>query len=265
MAPAGPHRFRWSIRRTAHIRHASVYRLAWATGVPYAEWCGGCWRRELLDCIAIGNTVRHGGRVGRGRCRLHPYRSITGQCDAGRISNLLVSSGRGSRDRGWSSGFRRGFCFRLYAEGSQSTQSGIAITNPSSTPASVNLELVNSGGATVAGGSLAVGANSQVGAFLNQIPGFEGLRLPFQGLLRVTSSVPVAVAGLRGRYNERGDFIITTTAPISEQFVPPASDVYFGHFADGGDSQRSLLFSVAPDSRPPEASVLSHRPASHWS
>jgi len=138
------------------------------------------------------------------------------------------------------------FAFRLYAEGSQSTQSGIAITNPSSTPASVNLELINSGGATVAGGRLAVAANAQVGAFLNQIPGFEGLRLPFQGLLRVTSSVPVAVAGLRGRYNERGDFIITTTAPISEQFVPPASDVYFGHFADGGGfTTQFVVFSGA--------------------
>ena len=138
------------------------------------------------------------------------------------------------------------FGFRLYAEGSQSTQSGIAITNPSSTPATVSLELVNPGGATVAGGSLTVGSNSQVGAFLNQIPGFEGVRLPFQGLLRLTSSVPVAVAGLRGRYNERGDFIITTTPPVSEQLVPTGSDVYFGHFADGGGfTTQFVVFSGA--------------------
>jgi len=58
--------------------------------------------------------------------------------------------------------------------------------------------------------------------------------------------VPVAVAGLRGRYNERGDFIITTTAPVSEQLAPPASDVYFGHFADGGGfTTQFVVFSGA--------------------
>jgi len=126
------------------------------------------------------------------------------------------------------------FAFRLYAEGSQSTQSGIAITNPSSTSTTVGLELINPGGATVASGSVAIGPNAQVGSFLNQIAGFEGVQLPFQGLLRVTSPTPVAVAGLRGRYNERGDFIITTTPPVSEQLQLSAGDVYFGHFADGG-------------------------------
>ena len=60
---------------------------------------------------------------------------------------------------------------------------------------------------------MTLAANSQVGTFLSQIPGFQYVSLPFQGLLRLTSSTPIAVVGLRGRYNERGDFIITTTPP----------------------------------------------------
>jgi hypothetical protein len=138
------------------------------------------------------------------------------------------------------------FAFRLYAEGSSSTQSGIAITNPSSSSVTVNLELINPGGSTVASGRLPVGPNSQVASFLNQIAGFEGVRLPFQGLLRMTSSSPVAVAGLRGRYNERGDFIVTTTAPVSEQAGGSTGDVYFGHFADGGGfATQFVVFSAA--------------------
>ena len=88
--------------------------------------------------------------------------------------------------------------------------------------------------------------NSQVGTFLSQIPGFQYVSLPFQGLLRLTSSTPIAVVGLRGRYNERGDFIITTTPPVSEQGTSPA-DSYFAHFADGGGfNTQFVLFSNAP-------------------
>jgi hypothetical protein len=33
----------------------------------------------------------------------------------------------------------------------------------------------------------------------------------FQGTLRLSSSVPVAVLAIRGRYNERGDFLLSAT------------------------------------------------------
>jgi hypothetical protein len=136
--------------------------------------------------------------------------------------------------------------FRIYAEGSQSTQSGIAITNPSAAAVTVNVELINPGGSTIASGTVTVGPNSQAASFLSQIPGFDGVRLPFQGLLRVTSAAPVAVAGLRGRYNERGDFIITTTPPVPEQISLSANDMYFAHFADGGGfTTQFVIFSGA--------------------
>jgi hypothetical protein len=143
-----------------------------------------------------------------------------------------------------------GSAFRLYAELSGSTQSGLAITNPSAAAATVQLELISPSGSTVAGGSVIVAANSQVGTFLNQIAGFEGVSVPFRGLLRVTSPVAIAVAGLRGRYNERGEFIITTTPPVSEQ-PSAAAESYFAHFADGGGfSTQFILFSSAPGLSP---------------
>jgi hypothetical protein len=141
-----------------------------------------------------------------------------------------------------------GSAFRLFAELSNSTQSGLAITNPSATAAAVRLELINSAGATVAAGSLTVAPNAQVGAFLNQIAGFQYVSVPFQGLLRVTSSAPIAIAGLRGRYNERGDFIITTTPPVPEQRNSD-TDSYFAHFVDGGGfTTQFVLFSNVPGS-----------------
>jgi mono/diheme cytochrome c family protein len=140
-----------------------------------------------------------------------------------------------------------GSAFRLYAEASVSVQSGLAITNASSSPATVRLELINLNGSSVAGTTLTIGANGQTGAFLDQIPGLEMVSLPFQGLLRITSASPIAVVGLRGRYNERGDFLITTTPPVSEQTSASSGDAYFPHFADaGGYTTQFILFSSGP-------------------
>jgi len=148
-----------------------------------------------------------------------------------------------------------GSSFRLYAEASGrfdaaepgSMQSGLAITNASSTPATVRLELINLNGSPVANAALTLGANAQIGTFLNQIPGFEMVSVPFQGLLRVVSPSPVAVVGLRGRYNERGDFLITTTPPVSEETAASSGDSYFAHFVDaGGYTSQFILFSTGP-------------------
>ena len=86
----------------------------------------------------------------------------------------------------------------------------------------------------------------QVALFLNQIQGFEALALPFQGVLRVSTAEAsaVAVVGLRGRYNERSDFLITTTTPVNESDVPPSGELLFPHFVDGdGYTTQFIVFS----------------------
>jgi len=40
-----------------------------------------------------------------------------------------------------------------------------------------------------------------------------------QGFLKVTATAPISVTGVRGRYNERKDFLITTTPPRNEDMI----------------------------------------------
>src|SRR5262249_38590898 len=123
--------------------------------------------------------------------------------------------------------------FRLYAESSGSTQqigsiqTGIALANPSSSTALVTFEVTTiTGVSTGLNGSIVLGGNGQAAMFLRQIPGFTLLPDPFQGVLRVStvSSAGISVVGLRGRYNERGDFLITTTPPTNESAALPTGE-----------------------------------------
>jgi len=60
----------------------------------------------------------------------------------------------------------------------------------------------------------------------------------------------IAVTGLRGRYNERGDFLITTTLAAGENSLPTqSSELLFPHFALGaGYETQFVLFSPRPQS-----------------
>jgi len=84
--------------------------------------------------------------------------------------------------------------------------------------------------------------------FLNQIQGFEALPKSFRGVLRITGA-NVAVTGLRGRYNERRDFLITTTPPVDELNSATTSELIFPHLVDvGGYTTQFVLFSSSPGS-----------------
>jgi hypothetical protein len=123
-------------------------------------------------------------------------------------------------------------------------QSGIAIANPTSTPATVRLDLIDINGASVASSAVIVGADSQSAGFLNQISGFQSLRLPFKGLLRLSSATPIVITGLRGRNNERGDFLLAATPPVAENTAASATDLFFPHFVDaGGYTTQFILFA----------------------
>src|SRR5438552_2596172 len=91
---------------------------------------------------------------------------------------------------------------------------------------------------------LALPANGQIAVFLNQIPGFSRLPPSFQGVLRISSASMVAVNALRAHYNERGDFLISPTLPISEAELPNSPELLFPHFAIGGGCEMQfVLFS----------------------
>jgi len=57
----------------------------------------------------------------------------------------------------------------------------------------------------------------------------------------VTSSSAVAFTSLRGRTNQRRDFLITTTTPVNESSVPTSSELLFPHFANGGGYEMQFV------------------------
>ena len=99
------------------------------------------------------------------------------------------------------------------------------------------------GTSTGLSGAITLPANGQSALFLKEIAGFASMPSTFRGVLRLSSSAPISVAGLRGRYNERGDFLISTTPPVNENAAPPDSGLYFPHIADaGGYTTQFVLF-----------------------
>jgi len=69
--------------------------------------------------------------------------------------------------------------------------------------------------------------------------------------ISTTASARIAVIGLRGEYNERSDFLITTSMPASEATPPSSAEAFFPHLADGGGyTTEFVLFSGSPGQAP---------------
>jgi hypothetical protein len=139
-----------------------------------------------------------------------------------------------------------GTAFRMYVEASPAPVilSGVAIANTTNAPATVTLQLMTLSGAPVGSSATrTVPASGQVVGYLSDF--FPNLPQPFQGVLRVsTSSGTVSVVALRQRYNERGDYLITTTPPTLETATPTPTARSFPHFVNGdGYTTQFILFS----------------------
>ena len=96
--------------------------------------------------------------------------------------------------------------------------------------------------------TLTVPGNGQVSRFIRQL--FPRLSAPFQGFLKVTATAPIAVTGVRGRYNERGDFLITTTPPFNADVILPPTQFVFPHLVSGeGYSTQLVIFGQSGSGR----------------
>jgi len=151
-----------------------------------------------------------------------------------------------------------GRAFRMYVESSGkfnaseagSIQSGIAIANASPDAVSVQAEVRSLAGSLLGSANVRVPANGQVAMFLNQIAGLQNLPEAFQSVLRVfSSSSAVSITGLRARYNERGDFLITTTSPFDEADVPATTPSLIPHLAVGGGYSTQFILLNPPPSQ----------------
>jgi len=133
----------------------------------------------------------------------------------------------------------RGTQLRTYIQNSGvvgsigSIQSGVAIANADVTTANVSLETFRlDGTSTGLTSSLSIPVGGKIAKFANEL--FPSLPSSFQGVVRVTASSAVSVIGLRGRTNERFDFLITTVPPIEEINLGSSAEVVFPHFVDSG-------------------------------
>ena len=143
-----------------------------------------------------------------------------------------------------------GSAFRMYAEEDTTNAivTSIAIENAGPNDTSVKFDLTRlDGSSTGLSGQLVIPSNGQRALFLNQIPGFESLPLPFKGVLRIsTANANITVLGVRSRWNQRGDFIFTTT-PATNENAPVNSQLVFPHIVNGGGySTQFIMFSGTP-------------------
>ena len=139
-----------------------------------------------------------------------------------------------------------GTAFRMYVEASAAPVilSGFAVANTTNVAATVTFEVLTLQGVSVATSApRPLPASGQIVGYLSDF--FPNLPQPFQGVLRVTTtSAGVSVVALRQRYNERGDYLITTTPPTLETGTPTAAARSFPHFVNGdGYTTQFILFS----------------------
>jgi len=136
-----------------------------------------------------------------------------------------------------------GHAFQLFVEASGnfgapgSIRTGIAIANAGAKDGVVNLQLSNMSGVDLGlNTSITIPANGQTALFLNEIPAFSNLPVKFQGVLRLSTASPAGISmiGLRGAYNERGDFLIATMPCVNEELSDNDTEKVFPHIVNGG-------------------------------
>jgi hypothetical protein len=122
---------------------------------------------------------------------------------------------------------------RIYAEVSGTVNTGLALANPNSQPATITFYFTDFNGvSSMPPGTMTLNANSQVAVFLSQAP--FNATAPFRGTFTFTSSVPIAAIVLRGFTNERFEFL-TTSLPVADLNGPVQNQpIVFPHYADGG-------------------------------
>jgi hypothetical protein len=148
-----------------------------------------------------------------------------------------------------------GSTFRLFVESAGnfsageagSLQTGIAIANAEENTTTVNLDLTTMSGTNVATSSVVIPGRGQTALFLNQFTGFSVVPSSFQGILRITSNSPgnISVIGLRGRYNERRDFLLATTPAGNESIPFPTGETLFPYLVEGGGYTTQFILSSA--------------------
>ncbi len=144
---------------------------------------------------------------------------------------------------------------RIYVDLSRNHNTGLAIANVDSTPASIEIKAFRTDGSTAAGTSmgplqLAVGGHDA--RFADQF--IAGLPQGFTGVLDISSATPFAALTLRSLTNERGEFLMTTFPIVDANVTAPLP--YFPQVADGAGYTTELILLISPIARWGAGAVL---------
>jgi len=124
--------------------------------------------------------------------------------------------------------------FRVFAEYGGSLRTGVAVANVTSGSATLKFELLNmTGEPSGYAGLMLLAGNGHSSIFIDEIPGLTNLPMDFRGVLKITADIPVSVVGVRGQYNERGEFLISTTPAFAEGSPTSGTELIFPHIASG--------------------------------
>ena len=164
------------------------------------------------------------------------------------VAIFTLTTGAGAITEAGIPAIPAGTAFRGYGEVSAAVRTGVAVANLSTSSANVRVDLTPlDGTGTVQTGTITLQPNGQKALFLNEIDGLTSMAAPFQGMMRVTSTLPVAVTALRTRINQRGEFLITASAPVDESVPITGSELLFPHLAIGsGYDMQFLLLNSQP-------------------
>jgi hypothetical protein len=136
---------------------------------------------------------------------------------------------------------------RMYVEKASSPLSrrtGVAIVNPNSSDAAVTLTLSSLDGSFTASNTITVQANHHLAAFIDEsaLMGASAALIPanFQGVLTLSSTLPIAPVTLRLTTNQRGEDLYSTL-PVVDLNNPPAGPLYLPQIADGGGYATQII------------------------
>jgi hypothetical protein len=99
--------------------------------------------------------------------------------------------------------------------------------------------------------SLSLPAGANFTGFLHQIPSFANLPSPLQGILTVSTAD--GSPNLRARYNEEGDFLLSSVPLIPASPPPPDAELIIPQIVDGGGYATSFILL---DNSPAPVNVL---------
>jgi hypothetical protein len=119
---------------------------------------------------------------------------------------------------------------RLNTEITSSVNTGFAVANPNDSAATVSFFFTDPNGNDSGAGSLTLPPHGQIARFLNESP-FNGAAAS-NGTFTFSSTIPVTAIALRGRTNERSEFLVTTL-PIANPDAPSPATAFFPHYAEG--------------------------------